>query len=54
MYWSVCVGLVEILNVLVKPQKLGLSGDTIEIINDCLLHRKMEDIKIKLAFKSIF
>jgi hypothetical protein len=40
------------LNVHATAEKLGPSRDTIGIINGCLLHGKMENIKIKLVFKS--
>jgi hypothetical protein len=46
--------LVEILNAHAGPEKVRLSRDSIDIINDCLLHGKMENIKIKLASKSVF
>jgi len=36
-----------------KPEKLGQLRDTVNI-NDCLLRGKMENIQIKLAFKSVF
>jgi hypothetical protein len=45
------VGLCLLLHV--KPEKLGHSRDTVNI-NDSLLHRKRENIKIKLEFKSVF
>jgi hypothetical protein len=45
--------LVEVLNAHAELEKLRLSRDSIDIINDSLLHGKMENIKIKLASKSV-
>jgi hypothetical protein len=35
-----------------KPEELGQSTDTVNI-NDCLLHGKLQNIQIKLTFKSV-
>ena len=50
MLVSVCL-VGRNLDVHATAEKLGPSKDTIGIINGCLLHGKMENIKIKLVFK---
>jgi hypothetical protein len=40
-------------NAHAKPQKLKPSRYKIHIINDCLLHGEMKNIKLKLAYKSV-